>query len=221
MLDFVTTALDSGPAADLVVLPEASLTGYISPKFETDLSAFAEPIDGPTVAEVRAIAAKYNCKILAPLIERSGELTFNSMVGVSPEPTPWAHYRKRNPWYVETWATPGDRPWPIIDIGGIRATIAMCFDVHFLEAKAAHVLSAIDALLLPSAWVDEHDTLPSILSSLARRFGITILNANWGPGTPALSGQGGSMVVNHLGEIERRLSPDEFRIDATIEAKTR
>ena len=49
-LAFTEALLESGPRTDLVLLPEASLTGYVSADGDFDLTAFAEPIEGPTRA---------------------------------------------------------------------------------------------------------------------------------------------------------------------------
>ena len=67
--------------------------------------------------------------------------------------------------------------------------------MHFLAEEAADVLSRADALLFPSAWVDGGESRQPLLADLAVRFGVTILNPNWGPGRPRLPGQGQSLVA--------------------------
>src|SRR5262249_4731408 len=87
-------------------------------------------------------------------------------------------------------------------IGELTATIAICFDVHFLADEAADALSTSDVLLFPSAWVDERageDARGPIFAELTRRFGVAIVNANWAPSIPRLPGQGGSRIVGRDG----------------------
>ena len=191
----------SAPLADLVVLPETALTGYVSAAGNYDLSAFAEPRDGATEHALIALARKHRCALLAPLVEREGAACFNSALFIDAEGAVLAHYRKRHPWMPETWATPGSRPAPLFAWRGLTLTIAICFDVHFLAEESGEALRAADVLLFPSAWTELGDTRPQMLPELAREFGCAIVNANWGRSVPRIPGQGQSLIVSARGEI--------------------
>jgi predicted amidohydrolase len=221
-LDEVRSALTLGPATDLVLLPEASLTGYVSPALDFDLARFAEPVAGPTAQALQALAREFHVHLAAPLIEQADGHCFNTLVGFAPDGTRFLHYRKRHPWMPETWATPGDLPWPKVEAGGLKFTAAVCFDVHFLEEEAADALTWADVLLFPSAWVQSEpdDTRTPQLAGLAQRFDVAIVNANWGPGAPAVPGQGGSCVVARDGAVTR-VTPGRVRLDAVVEPTPR
>lgn len=212
----VDARLGTGPATELALLPEAALTGYVSPTGETDLAAAAEAIDGPTAAALAALAVRHRTHVVGPLIERSGDACFNSTVGFDPAGARVLHYRKRHPWAPETWATPGDRPHQAVEIGGVRVAIATCYDLHFVAAEAADVLAAADLLLFPSAWVERRSTRVAMLRALAARFDIAVANANWGPGVVRIAGQGGSCVIDRGGAV-RVTAPPGGRADATID----
>jgi predicted amidohydrolase len=197
----VAYELERGAATDLVLLPEASLTGYVSGEGEFDLAAFAEPIDGPTARAVAALARRHRVHLVAPLILAEGGCHYNAMVGFDRDGEAIFTYRKRHPWFPETWATAGPLAAPLLEIEGTRVTIAVCFDVHFLEEDAAEALDAADLLLFPSAWVEEDDSRPSMLPALARRHRIVIANANWGAGLVWIAGQGGSSILDAAGEV--------------------
>lgn len=197
-----TRSLVRPGSTDLVVLPEAALTGYVSPSLAFDLSCFAEPLD-QGIARLVGLARALRCDVVGPIIERDGDRCFNAIVGVNVDGRTWLHYRKRHPWYPETWATPGDNEHPLLTWHGVKLTCAVCFDVHFLPAEAAHVLNQAEVLLFPSAWVERVDSRPQLLGELARQFSLTILNANWGVGVPAVPGQGSSLVVRPSGQVER------------------
>ena len=188
-------ALAAGPPSDLVLLPEAALTGYVSPSGDFDLRGFAEPLGGALCGGLAELARRHRVHLGGPLIERDGARHHNALLLFDPEGRLVLHYRKRHPWYPETWADPGELLAPLVNVRGLKATAAICFDVHFLAEEAAALLDAADLLLFPSAWVEETDSRPELLSGLARRFGITIVNANWGPGRPRIAGQGGSRIV--------------------------
>jgi 5-aminopentanamidase len=115
-----------------------------------------------------------------------------------------AHYRKRHPWYPERWASRGTLPYPRMQIAGLRLTLALCYDVHFVAAEARDTLAAADVLLFPSAWVEDDatDLRADIFASLVHRFGLTVVNANWGQGQPRLPGQGRSRIAGPGGVVE-------------------
>jgi predicted amidohydrolase len=217
-------ALAEGPPADLFLLPECALTGYVSPALRFDLRAFAEPLDGPTTRAYRALAREHGSYLAGPLVEEQGGAFFNGFVVVEPGGELVAHYRKRHPWIPETWATRGDLPYPALEIAGLRLTLAVCYDVHFLAREAPDTLAAADVLLFPSAWVDDDtsDLRAGIFRGLVRRFGLTVVNANWGEGDPRLPGQGRSRIVGPAGVVEApRLPGAVSRVVADVGPKAR
>ncbi len=198
--------------ADIVLLPEASLTGYVSPEGDFDLTRFAEPRDGPTARALAVLAKKHATHLVGPLIERAGECVYNAMIGFDPTGAAVLHYRKRHPWYPETWATAGDAPHPIVDIAGARVTIAICFDVHFGEIPPA------DVVLFPSAWVESDDD--ASLEPLLAKLGTNVVNANWGVGEPRVRGQGNSCILHASGEVTR-VAPGDAVISGTVAPSNR
>ena len=201
-LAWVRARLVGRDDVDLVVLPEACLTGYVSPRGSFDPTALAEPWGGPISRGLASLARERRVHVAGPLIERDGDCVYNACIVVDPRGELVARHRKRHPWYPEAWATPGNAPHPLFEIAGVRLTIAICFDVHFLATEADDVLERADALLFPSAWVEDDpagDARAPIFEDLARRFDVAIVNANWGPGDVRLVGQGGSRVVDRHG----------------------
>ncbi len=216
-LAFAELLLEGGPPTDLVLFPEAALTGYVSPNSEFALSRFAERLDGPTRDALHHLAKRFDCLVVGPLVEREGDACFNTMIGVTPEGETLLHYRKHHPWFPETWATPGPGPSKIVTWRGTKLLTAICFDIHFLEADAAAQLDRAQLLLFPSAWVDdEGDSRPGLLKGIAQRHRTAILNANWGPGRPRLPGQGGSMFINAVGASKGRLKTATGRLDVAL-----
>lgn len=220
VLDEVEARLARGPASDLVVLPEAALAGYVSPVGDFDLAPFGEPLAGPTATRCAAIATSHGVHLVAPLVLREGEALFNAMVGYAPgraATDPWFIYRKRHPWMPETWATPGAAPHPVVALGGVTLTIAVCYDVHFLADDATLALAAADVLLFPSAWVEQPDGRAAHLLAVARRYDVTVINANWAPGIVCVPGQGGSCIVTPAGQITT-IGTTAGRLDVILEA---
>lgn len=202
-LAYVEALLESGPRTDLVLLPEASVTGYVSPESDFDVTPFAEDLNGPTRAAYAHFAKRFDCLFVGPLIEREGTRAFNALIAVQPDGALLFRYRKKHPWYPETWATAGDAWCPTVTWRGVRVTAAICFDIHFLLQEPR---VDADLVLFSSAWVDddERDARTPLLEQLARKNQLSVLNANWGPGDVVINGQGGSVLVNSTGAPEHR-----------------
>jgi 5-aminopentanamidase len=207
-LEMVSAELSKRPPCDLVVLPECALTGYVSPTFDFDLRPFAEPSRGHTYQTLSQIAAREKVALVGGFVEQSDDHFFNLTVGFSSEGAELFRYRKRHPWYPETWATASPASIPLFQLNDMTLSCAVCFDVHFLANDSSEQLHAADALLFPSAWVDDEDTRGVLLREVATTFHLAIVNANWGVGQPALRGQGDSMVLSARGDrIETRGGP--------------
>lgn len=216
-LAFAELLLEGGPRTDLVLLPEAALTGYVSADGDFDLTDFAEPLDGPTRAALAHLAKRFDCLVVGPVIERDQSGIYNSLLGVTPAGATPLHYRKHHPWFPEKWATPGPACGTVVTWRGKTLVPAICFDVHFLSEDAGAELNTADLLLFASAWVDdEGDARPALLQGIAARHSIAVLNANWGPGRPLIHGQGGSLFVDARGRLEARLQTDTGRLDVTL-----
>lgn len=214
--------LARGPC-DLALLPECALTGYVDPEGRCDLSSFAEPLVGPTFARVAELARRSGAAVGAPLVERDEGRVYNAYFVVDAQGALVHRYRKRHPWFPERWAEPGREPHGTFELAGLRLSIAVCFDLHFLAREAAVELAGADALLFPSAWVDggDEDLRGPLFAALARRFGVTIVNPNWGPGVPRVRGQGTSRVVGPAGELGRvpRGTIGPVRLDVSLRAR--
>ena len=210
----IDVRLTVGPPTDLVVIPEAALHGYVSRDRNFDLSQFAEPLDGPTARATAAIAAKHGVHLLGSLVLREGDALYNAMTCFDPRGELAFVYRKRHPWLPETWATAGAESPPVVTIAGVKVTIAVCFDIHFVAGDAARELAAADLLVFPSAWVERPDTRAGHLAALALQFDLHIANANWAPGVVRVPGQSGSCIVAPDGSVE--VAPLLGRLDREL-----
>jgi predicted amidohydrolase len=208
--------LGSATPPDLALLPEAAITGYVSARGDFDLGPFAELAAGPTANALASLAQKHGCYLGGPLVERDGASVYNAFLVFAPDGAMVAHYRKRHPWYPETWATAGSAPPPVFEVRGALVTLAVCFDAQFLAEDGARELAEADVLLFPSAWVERDDSRGTLLGGLARRFDVAVANANWGVGRPTIPGQGGSRILGRDGEV-LAMARGAGRLDARID----
>jgi len=196
--------------AKIVVLPEASITGYLSqdlkrnwhlpgwpiePEF-TGISPreAAEPVPGPSTKAFAALAKKLGIYVTVPFveIEEPSDKTqpakyFNTVCLAAPNGEIVAHYRKLTPWpYPEkSWATKGDRDVQTYDTEYGRVGLAICFDIHTILVK--YEPKKIWTLLYPIAWVSPShpaDWFWHILPGRLKSYGHYVVGANWSVDKP-------------------------------------
>jgi predicted amidohydrolase len=139
--------------AHLVVFPECALTGYGFDSRDEALP-FAEPLPGPATDAVAAECRALDVWAIFGMLERggAGEL-FNACALVGPQGFV-AGYRKIHlPFLgVDRFATPGDRPFAVHDLGGLRVGINICYDGSFPESARVLMLLGADLVVLPTNW---------------------------------------------------------------------
>jgi predicted amidohydrolase len=195
----------AGNGARIIVLPEASVTGYLSQDLRTnwhrkgwplakgfqgkDPLPFAEPVPGASTLHFARLAKRLGVYVTVPLLEKDagaeeapGPRLYNTVCLVSPLGEIVAHYRKLTPWPhpEQSWATPGDRGVQCYDTEYGRVGLAICYDVHtILEKYRPH---HIWALLYPIAWVDATHPAEWFWHRLPERVAPVrhfVIGANW------------------------------------------
>lgn len=139
--------------AKLVLFPECALTGYSFESLEEALP-HAQPLPGPTSEILARDCQELQVFAVVGLLERGaqGEL-FNACVLVGPSGLV-ARYRKIHlPFMgVDRFATPGDQPFAVHDLGGLRLGLCICYDSSFPESARILTLLGADLIALPTNW---------------------------------------------------------------------
>ncbi len=138
--------------AKLVIFPECALPGYC---FESKAEAApnAEPIPGPSTQILASECAKLGVFMVVGLLEKDGDRLFNAATLIGPAGIV-ANYRKVHlPFLgVDRFTTPGDQPFAVHDLGGLRIGINICYDGSFPEAARCLMLLGADLIVLPTNW---------------------------------------------------------------------
>jgi predicted amidohydrolase len=211
--------------ADVIVFPEASVTGYVSKDFEiwTDpvarpdegrsLQSYAETAGGKSVERFRRLAAELGVYIVIPFIEydRAQKHYYNTLILAGPGGKVRGHYRKLNPWprAEATWATDGDRGLCAVKTEFGRLGLLICYDIHTVADRLAK--QGVDTLLYSIAWVDHKPQMwfDERLPGIADRLQVNIVASNWTfPRKSPLQekGYGYSRVISADGEVLARAS---------------
>jgi len=158
-------AADRG--AKLVVFPECILSGY---GFESRAEALraAETLPGPGTDAIAKECSRRGVWVVFGLLERepaTGKL-FNSCALVGPSGY-IASYRKVHlPCLgADRFTDPGDRPFAVHDLGGLKIGMNICFDGSFPESSRILTLLGADLVVLPTNWTAAARTMATIVSA--------------------------------------------------------
>jgi predicted amidohydrolase len=157
----ITDACERG--AGLVVLPELVTTGYAF-SGPDELRPLAEPLSGPSVSRLSAVAGECARRHQRPVVivggfaevDDDGVLRNSAfVVGADADgsPTATAVYRKVHLWDDEAdLFVPGDRPPTVVDTPLGRIGVVVCYDLEFPEWVRTVALQGIDVLCAPTNW---------------------------------------------------------------------
>jgi predicted amidohydrolase len=200
----VLTERAAARGATLVVFPEYS--SFFEPQLGRAFVDAAEPIDGPFVAGLIALAVEFEVHLVAGLVERTSERDrfSNTLIVVDPTGELIASYRKIHLYDAfggreSDWVVPGAVETPeTFRWGGFTVGLQTCYDVRFPEVTRRLVDAGADLVLLPSEWVrgplKEHHWRTLVT---ARAIENTVYVAAADQAPPI--GSGNSMIIDPMG----------------------
>ncbi|MGQ9708824.1 MAG: nitrilase-related carbon-nitrogen hydrolase, partial [bacterium] len=136
--------------ADILVLPELCLTGYLFSS-RAELARFAEPVpDGPNCSQLLNFCIKQNINLILGIAEKSGNRIFNSAILITTSGTIHT-YRKIHLFTDEKDIfDPGDLPFPVFTLGQVRVGMLVCFDYFFPESSRTLTLRGAQIICHPA-----------------------------------------------------------------------
>ncbi len=147
--------------AQLVLFPELSLTGFVPnhPHGDHDqwlraaLQAawrMADPIPGPAVSQLAAVAHRNSCLILAGMLEDAGNLLHNTQILVGPQGYLGGWRKMHVPMFEMPFYNGGEGVRPIeTPLGRLGANI--CFDALLPESTRLLAVGQVEMVLFPFA----------------------------------------------------------------------
>lgn len=196
------TAVARGSA--LVVFPEYS--AFFEPIMGQSFVDAAEPLDGPFVAALGALAAELGVHIVAGMLETTVDPArfFNTVVAMNPAGELVAKYRKLHLYDAfgdreSDWVLAGAIEAPeTFEFAGLTVGLQTCYDIRFPEVTRRLVDAGADLVLVPSEWVrgplKEHHWR-TLLTARALENTVYLAAADHAPPV----GVGNSMVVDPMG----------------------
>jgi predicted amidohydrolase len=211
--------VDGAGPVDLAVLPEAFARDFGVPG--SDLSPYAEPLDGPFVAALRRVAESSGLAVVAGMFEASDDPArpFNTLVLA--DGGRLASYRKIHLYdsfgYVESERVhPGPLAPVVVETRGARLGLMTCYDLRFPELARILAAEGAEVLVLPAAWVAGDRKLEHWRTLLRAR---AIENVCWvvAAAQPAPRYTGHSLVVAPTGDVVAEAGDGEELLAATLD----
>jgi len=136
--------------AKLLIVPELAVTGYGAG--QAAFEKLASPATGTVAERLSAIARENRIAIVAGFAEQEGTLIYNSALFTDGIGTN-AVYRKSHLYgdYERNVFKPGIPNSVLVELGGIRLGMLICYDVEFPENVRRLALAGADLVVVPTA----------------------------------------------------------------------
>jgi len=208
--------------SDLMVLPEAFARDFGEPG--SDLTPYAETLDGPFATALGALAARHEVAVLAGMFERASrsDHPFNTLVLA--QPGRQTCYRKIHLYdsfgYRESDTLTAGPVRPVTAlVDGFRVGLMTCYDLRFPELARALATEGVDVIVVPAAWVAGPLKVMQWQTLLRAR---AIENVCWvvAAAQPGPRYCGHSMVVSPTGEVVVEAGEGEEFLSATLDLRS-
>lgn len=211
-------------AAAMVVFPEYFMSWRRGGHEAGELDLIAEPLDGPFVDRLSALARVASMWIVAGVIEspcESGARPFNTTLLLDGQGTLAGAYRKTHLFDAYSYRESdsfgrGDQLFQPIDTPIGRTGLLVCYDLRFPEVARQQALAGATSLLIPSAWVagpTKDMQWSTLLQARAIENGCYVIAAAQVGNEYA----GQSMIVDPTGVIVAQAANDECIIVGEID----
>jgi predicted amidohydrolase len=165
-LERIRRAVGEAAAAGamLAVLPEAAVTGYAFGSL-----AEARPVArraGAVAHDVLVgLAEVHRMTVICGTLEAQGDEVFNAALVATPDGERYTYRKMHLPYLgVDRFTTPGPDAPAVIDVGGLRIGVLICYDLRFPEAARMCALDGADLIVLPTNWPVGVDFHPGIFA---------------------------------------------------------
>ncbi|TFG11743.1 carbon-nitrogen family hydrolase [Candidatus Thorarchaeota archaeon] len=135
---------------EFILLPELFAIGFR----HSDYDRLGAGIPGPTSEFIEELAEEQSAYVAGTGIEKAGKKWYNTLVMASPDGRILAHYRKIHPFQEEKDTFTGGDRLAMVEAGGIKIGLQICYDIRFPEVSRKLALEGAEILIFPAAFPD-------------------------------------------------------------------
>ena len=197
-VELLATAVGAG--AQLVVFPEAALSGYVFGSLEEAIPV-AEPIPGPSTAAIAEACRRLDAHAVVGLLEKDGDEYYNASALIGPDGL-IGKYRKLHLPYlgVDRFVRPGNLAPKVHETRLGRIGLSICYDLDFPEYPRVLALMGAQILVTATNWPDDIEFVPDyIVQTRARENVMNHIAANRAGVERGVRFIGRSKIVDHTG----------------------
>ena len=137
--------------AQLLLVPEASITGYNIPLHSAQQVAVER--NGDVTAALATICREHGIALAYGYMERDGDNLFNAVQVLDADGRSLSNYRKTHLWgnLDRELFQAGEHFNPVFELNGWKIGLLICYDIEFPECVRHHALAGADLILAPTA----------------------------------------------------------------------
>ncbi|GCE15345.1 carbon-nitrogen hydrolase family protein [Tengunoibacter tsumagoiensis] len=136
---------------DLIILPECSLTGWLSEAARRD----AEPVPGPFSDTLGHLARQYHMAIVVGLEEREGQNIYNTALLIDRQGNIVNKHRKINELDIALQLYTRGEALKVVDFEGRKVALDICADSWTPHLTESLYLMGAQIIFSPCAWACE------------------------------------------------------------------
>jgi len=142
--------------AQIICFQELFNTHWFPRDITNDNFFLAEDLNGPTVTTMKSVAKAKGVALICPFFERAGDRYFNTAAVIDQQGEVIGTYRKIHIpqlplWEERAYFSPGDKGFPIFDLGVAKIGVQICWDNFFPEGTRTLALQGAQIVFAPTA----------------------------------------------------------------------
>lgn len=142
--------------AQIICFQELFNTHWFPRDIDEGNFLLAEAVDGPTVATMKTLAKGKEVALILPFFEKNGDQYFNTAAVIDQRGEIIGTYRKIHVpqiplWEERAYFSPGDKGFPVFDLGLAKIGVQICWDNFFPEGTRNLALRGAQIVFAPTA----------------------------------------------------------------------
>jgi N-carbamoylputrescine amidase len=142
--------------AQIICFQELCNTNWFPRGIDDSNFVLAEDLEGPTLAAMKTLAKGKGIALICPFFEQDGDRYFNTAAVIDQQGKIVGTYRKIHIpqlrlWEERAYFSPGDKGFPVFDLGLAKIGVQICWDNFFPEGTRNLALQGAQIVFAPTA----------------------------------------------------------------------